>query len=250
MHFRECSLTLPLEREPVFCRLVLLINRGKAVCDVWESPPKSHTFSSICFSLGFDPLVCMCCGYWEWTGKFMRSLTWWALLALCIRFHHFMANRWGNSGNWLTLFFWAPKSLQTVIAAMKLKDAYSLGRKVMTNLDSIYKSTDITLPTKVSLVKGMVFPVVIYGYENWTIKKTERRRIDAFKLWCWRRLLTVSWTARKSNQSILKISPDCSLEGLILKLKLQYFGHLMGRADSFEKTPVLGKIEDRRRKGW
>ena len=154
MHFRECSLTLLLEKEPVFCRLVLLINRGKAVCDVWESPPKSHTFSSICFSLGFDPLVCMCCGYWEWTGKFMRSLTWWALLALCIRFHHFMANRWGNSGNWLTLFFWAPKSLQTVIAAMKLKDAYSLGRKVMTNLDSILKSRDITLSTKVHLVKA------------------------------------------------------------------------------------------------
>ena len=113
----------------------------------------------------------------------------------------------------------------------------------MINLDSILKIRDIILPTKVHLVKAMVFPVVMYGCESWTIKKTERRRIDAFKLWCWRRLLTVSWTARKSNQSILKISPDCSLEGLILKLKLQYFGHLMGRADSFEKTPVLGKVE-------
>ena len=121
-------------------------------------------------------------------------------------------------------------------------------RKVMTNLDSKLKSRDITLPTKVHLVKAMIFPVVMDGCESWTIKKAERRRIDAFELWCWRRLLRVPWTARRSNQSILKeISPEYSLEGLMLKLKLQYFGHLMKRTDSFEKTLMLGKIEGRRR---
>ena len=120
----------------------------------------------------------------------------------------------------------------------------------MTNLDSLLKSRDSTLPTKVHLVKAMVFPVVMYGCESWTIKKAERRRTDAFELWCWRRLLRVPWTARRSNQSILKeISPGCSLEGLMLKLKLQYFGHLMQRADSLEKTLMLGKIEGRRRRG-
>ena len=120
----------------------------------------------------------------------------------------------------------------------------------MTNLDSIFKSRDITLPTKVRLVKAMVFPVVMNGCESWTIKKAEGRRIDAFELWCWRRLLRVPWTARRSNQSILKeINPEYSLEGLMLKLKLQYFGHLMRRADSFEKTLMLGKIEGRRRRG-
>ena len=120
----------------------------------------------------------------------------------------------------------------------------------MTKVDSILKSRDITLPTKVCLVKPMVFPVVMYGCESWTIKKAECRRIDAFELWCWRRLLRIPWTARRSNQSILKeISPGCSLEGLMLKLKLQYFGHLMQRADSFEKTLMLGKIEGRRRRG-
>ena len=125
-----------------------------------------------------------------------------------------------------------------------------LGRKVMTNLDSILKSRDITLPTKVHLVKAMVFPVVMYGCESWTIKKAECRRIDAFELWCWRRLVRVPWTVRKLNQSILKeISPGWSLEGLILKLKLQYLGQLMQRADSFEKTLMLGKIEGRRRRG-
>ena len=125
-----------------------------------------------------------------------------------------------------------------------------LGRKVMTNLDNILKSRDITLPTKVRLVKAMVFPVVMYGCESWTIKKAECRRIDAFELWCWRRLLRVPWTARRSNHSLLKeISPGCSLEGLMLKLKLQYFGHLMRRADSFEKTLMLGKIEGQRRRG-
>ena len=125
-----------------------------------------------------------------------------------------------------------------------------LGKKVMTNLDSLLKVRDITLPTKVHLVKAMVFPVVMYGCESWTIKKAERGRIDAFELWCWRRLLRVPWTARRSNQSIPKeISPKCSLEGLMLKLKLQYFGHLMGRADSFEKTLMLGKIEGKRRRG-
>ena len=125
-----------------------------------------------------------------------------------------------------------------------------LGRKVMTNLDSILKSRDITLSTKVYLVKAMVFPVVVYGCESWTIKKAEYQRIDAFELWCCRRLLRVPWTARRSNQSILRgISPGCSLEGLMLKLKLQYFGHLMQRADSFEKTLMLGKIEGRRSRG-
>ena len=119
-----------------------------------------------------------------------------------------------------------------------------LGRKVMTNLDSLLKSKGITLPTKVHLVKATVFPVVMYGCESWTIKKAECQRIDAFELWCWRRLLKVPWTARRFNQSILKeISPGCSLEGLILKLKLQYFGHLMQRTDAFEKTLMLGKIE-------
>ena len=132
----------------------------------------------------------------------------------------------------------------------EIKRCLLLGRKVMTNLDSILKSRDITLPTKVCLVKAMVFPVVMYGCESWTIKKAEHRRIVAFELWCWRRLLRVLWTARRSNQSILKdISPGCSLGGLMLKLKLQYFGHLMRRADSFEKALMLGKIEGRRRRG-
>ena len=125
----------------------------------------------------------------------------------------------------------------------EIKRCLLLGRKVMTNLDSILKSRDITLSTKVHLVKAMVFPVVMYGCESWTIKKTEHRRIDAFELWCWRRFLRFPWTARRSNQSILKeISPGCSLEGLMLKLKLQYFGHLMQRVDLFEKTLMLGKL--------
>ena len=132
----------------------------------------------------------------------------------------------------------------------EIKRCLLLGRKVMINLDSIFKSKDITLPTKVHLVKAMVFPVVMYGCESWTIKKAECRKIDTFELWCWRRLLWVPWTARRSNHSILKeISPGCSLEGLMLKLKLQYFGHLMWRADSFEKLLMLGKTEGRRRRG-
>ena len=136
-----------------------------------------------------------------------------------------------------------------VIEAMIIKRRLLLGRKVMTNLDSILKNGDITLPTKVHLVKAMVFPVVMYGCESWTMKKGERRRIDAFELWCWRRLLRVPWTARRSNQSILKeTSPGCSLEGLMLRLKLQYFGHLMRRADSLEETLILRGIGDRRRR--
>ena len=132
----------------------------------------------------------------------------------------------------------------------EIKRRLLLGRKVMTNLNNILKSRDITLPTKVRLVKAMVFPVVMYRCESWTIKKTEHQRIDAFGLWCWRRLLRVPWTTRRSNQSILKeISPGCLLQGLLLKLKLQYFGHLMQRADSFEKTLMLGKIDGRRRRG-
>ena len=146
-------------------------------------------------------------------------------------------------------FFWAPKSLQMVTAAMKLKDAYSL-EEVMTNLDSILKSRGITLPTKVCLIKAMVFPVIMYGCKSGTVKKAERQRIDAFELWCWRRLLRVPWTARRSNQSILKeISSGISLEGMMLKLKLQYFGHLMRRVDSLEKTLMLGGIGGRRRRG-
>ena len=132
----------------------------------------------------------------------------------------------------------------------EIKRRLLLGRKVMSNLDSIFKSRDITLPTKVRLVKAMVFPLVMYGCECWTVKKGERRRIDAFELWCWRRLLRVPWTAWRSNQSVLKdISPGCSLEGLMLKLKLQYFGYLMQRADSLEKTLMLGGIGGRRRRG-
>ena len=130
----------------------------------------------------------------------------------------------------------------------EIKRHLLLGRKVMTNLDSILKSRDITLPTKVHLVKATVFPVVMYGYENWTVKKADHQKIDAFELWCWRRLFRVPWTARRSNQSVLKeIGPGCSLEGLMLKLKLQYFGHLMGRVDSLEKTLMLEGIGGRRR---
>ena len=137
-----------------------------------------------------------------------------------------------------------------IYCSHEIKRCLLLGRKVMTNLDSILKSRDITSPTKVRLVKVMVFPVVIYGCESWTMKKAECQRIDAFELWCWRRLLRVPWTVRRSNQSILKISPGCSLEGLMLRLKLQYFGHLMRRVDSLEKTLMLGGIGGRRRRGW
>ena len=146
--------------------------------------------------------------------------------------------------------FWGSKITADSDYSHELKRRLLLGRKVITNLDSILKRRDITLPTKVCLVKAMVSPVVMYGCESWTIKKAECGRIDAFELWCWRRLLRVPWTARRSNQSILKeISPGCSLEGMMLKLKLQYFGHLMQRNDSFEKTLMLGKIEGRRRRG-
>ena len=144
--------------------------------------------------------------------------------------------------------FWGSKITADGDCIHEIKRSSLLGRNVMTNLDSILKSRDITLPTKVHLVKAMIFPVVMYGCESWTVKKAECLRIDAFELWCWRRLLRVPWTVRRYNQSFLKeISPGCSLEGLMLKLKLQYFGHLMQRADSFEKTLMLGKIEGRRR---
>ena len=160
-----------------------------------------------------------------------------------------MANRWGSNGNSKRLLG-GSKIIAGGDCSHEIKRHLLLGRKTMTNLDSILKSRDITLLTKVHLVKALVFPAVMYGYESWTIKKTEHRRIDAFELWCWRRLLRVPWTARRSNQSILKeISPEYSLEGLMLKLKLQYFGHLMQRADSLEKTLMLGKIESRREKG-
>ena len=145
--------------------------------------------------------------------------------------------------------FWGSKITADGDCSHEIKRHLLLERKVITNLDSIFKNRDITLSTKVRLVKAMVFPVVMYGCEKWTVKKAECRRIDAFELWCWRRLLRVPWTARRSNQSILKeSSPGCSLEGLMLKLKLQYFGYLMQRADSFEKTLMLGKNEGRRRR--
>ena len=146
--------------------------------------------------------------------------------------------------------FLAPKITADGNCSYEIKRCLLLGRKAVTNLDSILKSRHITLPTNVHLGKAMIFPVVTYGCESWTIKKAESQRIDAFELWCWRRLLRVSWTARRSNQFILKeISPEYSLEGLMLRLKLQYFGHLMKRADSFEKTLMLGKIKGRRRRG-
>ena len=144
---------------------------------------------------------------------------------------------------------WGSKVTADGYCSHEIKRCLLLGRKLMTNLDSIFRSRDITLPTKVHLVKAMVFPVVMYGCECWTVKKAERRRIDAFEVWCWRRLLRVPWTARRSNQSILKeISPGCSLEGMMLKLKVQYFGHLMRRVDSLEKTLMLGGTGDRRRR--
>ena len=146
--------------------------------------------------------------------------------------------------------FWGSKITADGDGNHEIKRCLLLGRKVRTNLDSILKSRDITLPTKVRLVKAMVFPVVMCGCESWTVKKAEHQKIDAFEVWCWKRLLRVPWTARRSNQSILKeISPGCSLEGLMLKLKLQYFGHLMRRSDSLEKTLMLGGIGGRRRKG-
>ena len=158
-----------------------------------------------------------------------------------------MGNQWKQ---YQTLFFLGSKITADGACSHEIKRRLLLGRKVMTNLDSIFKSRDITLSTKVCLVKAMVFPVVMYGCESWTMKKVESQRIDALELWCWRRLLRVPWTARWSNQSILKeISPGWSLEGLMLKLKLQYFGHLMWRTDSFEKTLMLGKIEGGRRRG-
>ena len=161
-----------------------------------------------------------------------------------------MANRWGNNGNTERLYFWVSKITAYGDCSHEIKRYLLLGRKAMTNLDSILESRDITLPTKVHLVRGVVFPVVMYGSESWTIKKAEHRVIDAFDLWCWRRLLRLPWIARKSNQFILKeISPDYWLEGLMLKLKLQYFGHLMGKTDLLEKTLMLGKIEGKRKRG-
>ena len=149
-----------------------------------------------------------------------------------------------------TLFWGGSKITADGDCSHEIKRLLLLGRKVMTNLDSIFKNRDITLPTKVRLVKAMVFPVVMYGCESWTVKKAERRRIDAFELWCWRRLLRVPWTARRSNQCILKeISPGISLEGMMLKLKLQYFGHLMRRFDSLEKTLMVEGVGGRRRRG-
>ena len=159
-----------------------------------------------------------------------------------------MANRWLNNANSRDFIFLVSKISADGDYSHENKRRLLFGRKGMTKLDSILKSWQITLPTKVHLVKAMVFPVVMYGCESWSIKKAERRRIDAFELWCWRRLLRVPWTARRSNHSILKeINPGCSLEGLMLKL--QYFGHLMWRTDSLEKTLMLGKIEGRRRRG-
>ena len=162
-----------------------------------------------------------------------------------------MGSRWGNSGNSERLHYGGSKITANGDCSHEIKRCTLLGRKSMTNPDSILKSRDITLPTKIHLIKAVAFSVVMYGCESWTIKKGEHRGIDAFDLWCWRRLLRVRWTPRRSNQSILKeISPEYSLEGLMLKLKLQYFGHLMGKTDSLKKTLMLGKNEDRRRREW
>ena len=159
-----------------------------------------------------------------------------------------MGKQWKQ---WQTLFLGGFKTTADGDCSHEIKRCLLLGRKVMANLDSILKSRDITLPTEVRLVKAVIFPVVTYGCGSWTIKKAERQRIDAFELWCWRRLLRVPWTARRYNQSILKeINPVYSLEGLMLELKLQHFGHVMQRTDSFEKTLMLGKIEGGRRRGW
>ena len=162
-----------------------------------------------------------------------------------------MANKWRSNGNseCQTLFFGSNITAEGD-CSLEIKRVSLLGKKVMAILDSILRSRDIIWSIKVHLIKAMVFLVAMYGCESWTIKKAECRRIEAFELWCWRRLLRVPWTARRSNQSILKeVSPECSLEGLMLKLKLQYFGHLMQRADLFEKTLLLGKIEGKRRRG-
>ena len=159
-----------------------------------------------------------------------------------------MANIWGNNGNSEDFILGGSKVTEDGDCSHEIQRCLLLGRKAITNLDSILKSRDTTLSTNVHLVKAMVFPVVMCGCESWTMKKGDRWRIDAFELWCWRRLLRVPWTARRSNQSNLKdISPEYSLEGLIPKLKLQYFGHVMWRTDSLEKTLMLGKIEGKRR---
>jgi len=160
-----------------------------------------------------------------------------------------MGNRWETVETVSDFIFGGSKITADGDCSHEIKRHLLLGRKVMTNLDSIFKSRDITLPTKVRLVKAMIFPVVMYGCESWTVKKAECWKIHAFELWCWRRLLRVPWTARRSNQSILKISPGISLEGMMLKLKLQYFGHLMQRVDSLEKTLMLGGIGGRRKRG-
>ena len=162
-----------------------------------------------------------------------------------------MANRWGNNGNSERLYILGLQITTDGDCSHEIKRHLLLGRKAMTNLDSIFKSRDSTLLTKVCLVKDIVFPVVMYGCESWNTEKAERQRIDAFEWWCWRRLLRVPWTARRSNQSNLKeISREYSLEGLMLKLKLQYSSHLMWGTDSLEKILMLGKIEGRRRRGW
>ena len=162
----------------------------------------------------------------------------------------FVGTQYATGDQW-RLYFLGSKITADGDWSHEIKEHLLLGRKVMNKLDSILKSRDITLPTKLHLVKTMVYPIVMYGYKSWTINKIEHWRIDAFELWCWRILLRVPWTARKSNQCILKkISPGCSLEGLMVKLKLQYLGHLMWIADSSEKTLMLGKIEGRKRRGW
>ena len=187
---------------------------------------------------------------------FLQNLRHCGKIIQLLKLFHFKISLKFRSLSWFLILIllhvlWGSKITTDGDCSHEIKRCLLLGRKIMTNLDSILKSRDITLPTKVRLVKAMVFPVVMYGCEIWAIKKAEHRRIDAFELWCWRRLLRVPWTARRSNQSILKeISSGCSLEGLMLKLKLQYFGNLMGRADSLEKILMLGQIEGRRRRGW
>ena len=169
----------------------------------------------------------------------------------CIWFHHFTTNSWRNNGNSDRLYFLVFQNHCRWWLQPWIKRPLLLGRKAMTNLDRVLKSRDTTLPKKVHIVKTTIFPIVMYECESCTTKKAEHQRTDAFKLWCWRRLLSVPWTAWRSNHSILKeISPEYSLEGLMLKLKFQYFGYLMGRTDSLGKTLVLGKMESRKRRGW
>ena len=210
----------------------------------WEIPWRRERLPTpVCWPREFHGL------YSPWGCKEL-DMTEWLLLLL---FHSaYTLNRWGNNRNSERLYFWGGSKITADgVYSHEIKRHFLLGRKGMTYLDCILKSRDIMLLRKVHLVKGMIFPVLVYGCKSWTIQKAEHQRRNAFELWCWTRLLRVPWTAKRSNQSILKeISPEYSLEGLMLKLKLKYFGHLMWRTDSLEKTLILGKIDCRSRRGW